>query len=191
MLVINSVRREVLSISRALARRMGGDLQLLPPGASTGTRLELTLQLEKVARDFTGGETTETLPAALTPMTVLIADDNAINRVLVEQFLKTTPVTVITAEDGRQAVETTLSRQPDVILMDLSMPELDGLDATREIRGLEIRQPYIIALTANAFSSDRDACMAAGMNDFLSKPLSQRDLHRALALAASSLDLGD
>ena len=180
-----------LSISRALARRMGGDLQLLPPGASTGTRLELTLQLEKVAQEFSGDDRTDALPAALKPLTVLIADDNAINRVLVEQFLKTTPVTVITAEDGRQAVETTLSRQPDVILMDLSMPELDGLDATREIRGQDIRQPYIIALTANAFSSDRDACMAAGMNDFLSKPLSQSDLHRALALAASAMNLDD
>ena len=183
-----------LSISRVLARRMGGDLHLLPAGPSTGTRLELTLQLEKVEQGFTGDDTTEALPAASAPlpaMTVLIADDNAINRVLVEQFLKTSPVTVITAEDGRQAVETTRSRRPDVILMDLSMPEMDGLDATREIRGLDIRQPYIIALTANAFSSDRDACMAAGMNDFLSKPLSQSDLHRALALAASAIELGD
>lgn len=183
-----------LSISKALAQRMGGDLQLLPAGPTAGTNLELTLLLQKVDPDFTADDTTPDEPArpdTLAAMTVLIADDNAINRVLVEQFLAKAPVTVLTAEDGRQAVDTTRSEQPGVILMDLSMPELDGLDATREIRKMDIPQPYIIALTANAFSSDRDACMAAGMNDFLSKPLSQDDLHRALALASSSLGAGE
>ncbi|MBR9765254.1 MAG: response regulator [Rhodobacteraceae bacterium] len=179
-----------LSISRALARRMGGDLRLLSSGPSTGTRLELTLQLETADERPAGADTTADVPATLeasTSMTVLIADDNAINRLLVGEFLKQTAVTLLTAEDGRQAVDTTRTRHPDVVLMDLSMPELDGLDATREIRGLDIPQPYIIALTANAFSSDRDACMAAGMNDFLSKPLSQGDLHKALAVAAGNL----
>ncbi|WP_138919561.1 response regulator [Oceanicola sp. S124] len=182
-----------LSISRVLARSMGGDLRLLPGGPSTGSHFELTLVLEDLGERSGEGETPPPVSDAiedLGAMTVLIADDNEINRLLVSEFLKQTPARVLTAEDGRQAVESTLSRQPDVILMDLSMPELDGLDATREIRKLDIPQPYIIALTANAFSSDRNACIAAGMNDFLSKPLTRKDLLVALSLAAKTLTVG-
>jgi CheY-like chemotaxis protein len=70
---------------------------------------------------------------------------------------------------------------PDLIFMDMSMPEMDGLEATKRIRASRGIQPHIIALTANAFASDREACFAAGMDDFLAKPVKKTDLLGKLA----------
>jgi CheY-like chemotaxis protein len=114
---------------------------------------------------------------------VLLAEDNRTNRLLVRKYLADLGITLSEAHNGRQAV--TLCQEemaPDIILMDMSMPELDGLAATREIRALEIEQPVIVALTANAFESDREACLAAGMDYFLQKPISKSVLLRTLTM---------
>jgi CheY-like chemotaxis protein len=85
------------------------------------------------------------------------------------------------ASNGLEAIESIERQTYDVILMDVQMPELDGLDATREIRQLETTtQPHIIAMTANAMEGDREACLAAGMDDYISKPIRVDELIGAL-----------
>jgi CheY-like chemotaxis protein len=94
------------------------------------------------------------------------------------------------ANDGQIACEKALAARDadtpyDLILMDMQMPRMDGLSATRAIRAIpELRQPRIVALTANAMESDRDACLAAGMDDFLSKPFKATELQEKLVAPA-------
>ncbi|MBN9885964.1 hybrid sensor histidine kinase/response regulator [Salipiger abyssi] len=172
-----------LAISRQLAARMGGDLRLLS-GDGPGACFELTLRLEKPPGQ--GPPPRMTAPAApglLAPMRLLLAEDNGTNRLLVRRFLEEQPVEIYEALNGREAVERVRADPPDVVLMDMSMPVLDGLSATRIIRAADLAQPWIVALTANAFDSDRAACLAAGMDDFLGKPLRKSALLAALARA--------
>ncbi len=117
----------------------------------------------------------------------LLVDDNAVNREVGTAMLEELGLQVHTANDGREAVEKTAAGAPgastayDVVLMDLQMPRLDGLAATREIRALpQVGQVPVIAMTANAFEHSRAACMAAGMNDFLAKPIDVWQLADAL-----------
>jgi CheY-like chemotaxis protein len=85
------------------------------------------------------------------------------------------------AEDGRQAIAALEAHAYDVVLMDVQMPELDGLGATREIRAHSPhRDVWIVAMTANAMAGDREACLAAGMNDYISKPIRPAELAAAL-----------
>jgi len=85
------------------------------------------------------------------------------------------------ASNGIEAIESIERQIYDVILMDVQMPEMDGLDATREIRKLkDVTQPQIIAMTANAMEGDREACLAAGMDDYVSKPIRVNELIEAL-----------
>ena len=105
-------------------------------------------------------------------MSVLLAEDNAINTLLATTLLEQIGCHVHSVVNGREAVEAMRSGQFGLVLMDVHMPEMDGLEATRQIRrlpGAKGATP-IIAMTANAMQSDRDACLAAGMNDFISKP---------------------
>lgn len=87
--------------------------------------------------------------------------------------------------NGEEAVRFVLNNPCDVVFMDVQMPVMDGLEATRQIhRAMDAnRRPVIIAVTANAYSSDREQCLAAGMDDYLSKPVKVADLSRALAAA--------
>lgn len=116
------------------------------------------------------------------PRRVLVAEDNSFNQTLITHTLETLGCEVNIVSSGRDAVAAALSRAYEVVLMDCQMPEMDGLEATREIRRREpagLRVP-IIALTANALSGDREKCLAAGMDDYLSKPFSIVDLRRAV-----------
>jgi len=115
---------------------------------------------------------------------VLVVEDNLLNQELVIGHLEDSDYTVALAGDGRQGVEVFQRERFDVVLMDWQMPEMDGLEATRRIREFEQRNGLertpIIAVTAHAMASDRDACLAAGMDDYLMKPYSFDDLMRAL-----------
>jgi CheY-like chemotaxis protein len=118
------------------------------------------------------------LPMAL--HTVLLVEDNLINQKVAQAMLRRIGCEVLLASDGREGVKQAQQRGIGLILMDMQMPIMDGLEASREIREIEARQGRapvpIIALTANAMEADKEACMEAGMNGFLSKPYQFSDL---------------
>ena len=91
-------------------------------------------------------------------------------------MLRQTGYAIDVVEDGSQAVEACRLHEYGAVLMDCQMPEMDGLEATRQIRGLNRRQPAIIGLTAHALAGDREKCLASGMNDYLAKPYTLEQL---------------
>lgn len=125
--------------------------------------------------------------AAVRPLRVLLAEDNRINQKLATVMLEKWGHEVTLAETGVEAVARTGERGFDIVLMDVQMPELDGLEATRRIRAREegtgIHVP-IIAMTAHAMKGDRERCLEAGMDDYVSKPIAPEELRRALARCA-------
>jgi CheY-like chemotaxis protein len=116
---------------------------------------------------------------------ILLVEDNPVNQMLAMSMLQKLGASADLAKDGAEAVEKATAGAYDLILMDLQMPRMDGLTATRAIRATGgIRQPRIVALTANAMDSDREACVAAGMDDFLSKPFQASELQEKLDAVA-------
>jgi signal transduction histidine kinase/CheY-like chemotaxis protein len=105
------------------------------------------------------------------PLSILIAEDNPVNQKLTERVLLKLGYKPNIAANGREVLNQIEVKQYDVILMDVQMPEMDGLEATRLIRSTKQRQPIIIAMTANAMQGDKDVCINAGMNDYISKPI--------------------
>ncbi len=114
------------------------------------------------------------------PLRILVVEDNAVNQKLALRLLEQMGYRADVASNGIEAVESVERQVYDAILMDVQMPEMDGLDATRAIRKLKIAQPHVIAMTANALQGDREACLAAGMQDYISKPVRTTDLIEAL-----------
>jgi len=118
------------------------------------------------------------------PLRILLAEDNTVNQKLAMRILEQMGYRADVASNGIEAVESIERQTYDVILMDVQMPDMDGLDATRSIRKLEqITQPHIIAMTANAMEGDREMCIVAGMNDYVSKPIRVNELIEALLKA--------
>ena len=123
--------------------------------------------------------------ATVSSLRILLAEDNAVNQKVALRLLKRLGYGADVASNGLEALEA-LERQPyDVVLMDVQMPELDGLDATRRIceRWAPEIRPRIIAMTANAMAEDREACLAAGMDDYVAKPIRPEELENALSRA--------
>ena len=110
------------------------------------------------------------------PLKILVAEDNLVNQKLTLKILSKLGFEASLAENGRQTIEMASLQLYDVILMDVQMPEMDGLEATRIIRRDLKIQPIIVAMTANAMNEDKDECLKAGMDDFLSKPVKLEDL---------------
>jgi PAS domain S-box-containing protein len=128
-------------------------------------------------------------PRRSSPMSVLLVEDNATNRLLAVSLLEKEGHRVETAHNGNEALDALARRPFDVVLMDVQMPELDGLEATARIRererGTGAHVP-IVAMTAHAMKGDRERCLAAGMDDYVSKPVRAAELYRALARFAPS-----
>jgi CheY-like chemotaxis protein len=129
--------------------------------------------------------------AANHPLRILLAEDNAVNQKLALRLLSQMGYRADVAANGLEAVQA-VERQPyDVVLMDVQMPELDGLDATRRIcsRRRAGERPRIIAMTASAMQGDREECLAAGMDDYVSKPIRVEELVTALQ-RSQALNIG-
>lgn len=125
---------------------------------------------------------------ALGPFDVLLVEDNRVNQMVATAMLKLGDHRVDIAENGLEAISAVLRKQYDIIFMDMQMPQMDGLDATREIRALEspAANTPIIAMTANAMHEDRKRCIEAGMDDFLSKPIDHAGLNAVMARWAAA-----
>lgn len=119
--------------------------------------------------------------AAQFPMRILVAEDNMINKKLIIKILNKLGYQPVLAENGLEVLSFLANAPFELILMDIQMPEMDGLEATRIIRESGGPQPVIIAMTANAMQEDKEECMAAGMNDYLSKPLKIESLLKVLS----------
>lgn len=113
---------------------------------------------------------------------ILVVEDHFINQELMKEMLDRLECDVDTAENGREALEQVGVNEYDVIFMDLQMPEMDGLEATRKIREMQKGKKHtpIIALTANAMQGDQKKCLDSGMDDYLSKPFEVKDIENLL-----------
>ncbi|MGE7991181.1 ATP-binding protein [Pseudomonas sp. NPDC089554] len=170
-----------LSIARTLAERMGGQLHAesrMGMGSTFTLEVPLALASKRLANHV---ETLDDSLPAGEGRRILLVEDNPVNQSVIEAMLRSLGFEVGVAVDGGQAVEL-VSQQPfAAVLMDCRLPLMDGYEATRRIRLLpETSQLPIIALTANALQGDRERCLAAGMNDYLSKPFKRTDLQRIL-----------
>jgi CheY-like chemotaxis protein/HPt (histidine-containing phosphotransfer) domain-containing protein len=119
----------------------------------------------------------------MAPLRILLAEDNLINQQLITKMLGRMSYKADIVTNGCEAIAAMRQKDYNLVLMDVQMPEMDGLEATRAIRTMRVgaRQPWIIAVTAGSVEGDREACFAAGMNDFIAKPVEQQILARALA----------
>jgi PAS domain S-box-containing protein len=200
-----------LSISKQIVEKMNGEIRVSSvPGrgscftftvqvlaADPSTLPEPTITSTSLPpTDITNSPATNALTVAtptandddltkqLKSLSILLVEDNKINQQLAMRMLSKLGLTADKAEDGQQAVDAVHQHEYDLILMDLSMPGMSGLEATTLIRNdlpsFYARPPWIVALTANALTSDRQQCQLVGMNDFVSKPFSLNDLRRLL-----------
>ena len=173
-----------LAISRRLVELMGGSLQL-ESQAGRGSRFFFRLRMmtgleaDVVERPLRRARLTGDPPALSGPLRILLAEDNAVNQRLVIRVLERKGHRVDVAPTGLEAIKKLERTQVDLVLMDVQMPEMDGLTATRILRSREVDTGHripVIAMTANAMSGDREKCLEAGMDDYISKPLQLDEL---------------
>ncbi|HLV18145.1 MAG TPA: ATP-binding protein [Pseudomonas sp.] len=169
-----------LSIARNLAEGMGGQLLAhSQPGHGSTFTLELTFECTLREASLPTGRPVETRLGG--GQHILIVEDNVVNQIVTQAMLRSLGYRISQAHTGLEALRMAQNEPFDALLMDCQLPELDGLSVTRELRKLPgYADVPVIALTANALPGDREACLAAGMNDFLAKPFKRADLQRLL-----------
>jgi signal transduction histidine kinase/CheY-like chemotaxis protein len=172
-----------LAISRRLAELMGGHIEVASaPGIGSTFRFVVSLP-EAVSGATWPAHPTSTPPLARSCGIALLAEDNPVNRKVALMMLRRLGWEVDAAFDGREALEALARRRYDVVLLDIQMPEVDGLEVARRVVATEpdpARRPWMIAVTANAIVGDRETCLAAGMDDFVPKPMHPSALAAAL-----------
>ncbi|MBL8484170.1 MAG: response regulator, partial [Rhodocyclaceae bacterium] len=176
-----------LAITRHLAQLMGGDVGVdSMPGH--GSSFWIRVRLRKAGQaaaghtaaiDYDGDAACLTLSREYGSARILVAEDDPVNQEVALELLDMMGLSADIAGSGTEAVDMASARTYDIILMDMQMPEMDGLAATRAIRGGGAKVP-ILAMTANAFDEDRERCFAAGMDDFIPKPVDPAQLGRTL-----------
>jgi CheY-like chemotaxis protein len=139
----------------------------------------------KTARPGISGQQFDSTLASRIPLRVLLAEDNAVNQKLAIRMLERMGYRADVAANGLEVLEALDRQHYDLVFMDVQMPEMDGLEATRRIRKTDMRQPRIVAMTANAMQGDREECLTAGMDDYVSKPIQVKELQRAIEAAGS------
>ena len=163
-----------LAIARHLVKLMDGEI-LVTSEKNVGSCFVVKLPLEgsNSCEDTTQFDVPDFAVSEFERVHLLLAEDSATNRRVIKASLSKMGLQVDTAENGLEAVNLAMEKKYDLILMDLAMPEMDGLEATRKIRSGDGKNANsrIIAITANAFEEDRERCFAAGMNEFVSKPI--------------------
>jgi PAS domain S-box-containing protein len=169
-----------MSICKDLVELMNGSIWV-ESKKGLGTTISFKIELNKGNfTDLPVKSTFDADPDFLSGRKVLVADDNEMNRAVASTFLKNYGAEIIEASDGLQVVEAFSKFGPDIILMDIQMPGLNGFEATNIIRETNQAIP-IIALTANAIKGENEKCIVAGMNDYLSKPFSEYELLNKIA----------
>jgi CheY-like chemotaxis protein len=188
-----------LTISNRLVQLMGAHSGRrcrlgLESELGRGSEFFFSLPMQTPVATETAAETAVAQPEKLRPLSILLAEDNAINQKLAVTLLAREGHRVSVVEDGLAAVQAWAREPFDLILMDMQMPGLSGIEATQLIRAEEAglvhegpRVP-IVALTANAFAEDRQACLDAGMNGYVSKPIRRDALLAAIAEAVAGPD---
>ena len=175
-----------LAISRKLAELMGGTLEAASAGPGEGSTFTLEIEapvaaLPAPATEPSGVSRLDPSLAERHPLRILLAEDNLVNRKLALRLLSQMGYHADVAVNGLEVLEAVKQGQYDLVLMDVQMPEMDGLDATREVvRRLGNKRPHIVAMTANAMQGDREQCLEAGMDDYLTKPIRPEALAAAL-----------
>jgi CheY-like chemotaxis protein/nitrogen-specific signal transduction histidine kinase/HPt (histidine-containing phosphotransfer) domain-containing protein len=179
-----------LAISKRIVERMQGDIEVAStPGTGSIFTFRVTLPktdtaaLAGAARPSGESDFATTLSRLARPLTVLLAEDNGTNQLVFAKMMQGFDVDLTIAADGRQALECARKEAFDIVFMDMRMPAMDGLEATRAIRALggEWSLIPIVALTANAFPEDVRMCHEAGMNDFVAKPIRKKVLVERMA----------
>ncbi|MBP9151405.1 MAG: response regulator [Flavobacteriales bacterium] len=166
-----------LTIVKKLAEGMGGNVDIsseLGKGTTFTVNIPVTVLTDAPTGETKEKNTIET--ERLKGKRALLVEDNELNQMVADQFLTIVGIEVTTVNDGLLAVEAVSKDHFDLILMDIQMPNMDGYEAARQMRKNGLETP-IIAMTAHAFSGEKEKCLAAGMNDYLTKPIKRDLLH--------------
>lgn len=165
-----------LIISKHLAEAMQGSLWL-DDSTVRGSRFSFSFKATTPKSISVNHPQEETSIEKLHELRVLLVEDNRVNQMVVRKLMEKIGIAVVLAENGLEAIEQIENHYFDLVLMDMQMPVMDGITATSVIRSRnDLKQPIIVALTANAFSEDREKCEKAGMNGFLTKPINLKAL---------------
>jgi signal transduction histidine kinase/FixJ family two-component response regulator len=177
-----------LAITRQLAEKMGGSVTVSSE-MNKGSAFQFTLLLNWSVKENDKANviaeqksTEKELPLSLNNIRVLVVEDNPMNRTLIEILLAKKNILFDSVTNGQEALQYLEKNLPDLVLMDIQMPEMDGLQTTRNLRQMMGNQLPVIAMTAHVLPGEKERCLAAGMNDYLPKPIDPQKLYALVQL---------